>query len=162
MLRIVGYFAAVQIFLASAATSFAGNRDGLNKFEANYSGGFNVTSPEIQDGGASKVSIQSSRGGRAARILWKNTFYDEKGRRSDVRTIWLLRADGTIRARALDPTRSGLAGNGTFTLKHRRILFSASSGDTLATGTISLVGRGALSISLTIDAITTEFHGGRR
>jgi hypothetical protein len=162
MPRFAPFLPALLLTVAIASTGLAGKRDGLGKFEASYDGGYNINSPETQDGGASVVVVRSNRGGTAARILWKNTFYGNTGRRSIIRTIWLLRPDGTFVARTIDPTRSGVAATGTYTLANRRITFAASSGDTSATGTVSLVGGGALSISLTVDTATIEFHGGRR
>ncbi len=148
--------------LAHPSLALAGKRDGFDKFQARYNGGYNLTGPEIQAGGASKVSIRSNRGGTAARVLWKNTFYDEAGRRSDVRTVWLLRPDGTFLARTIDPTRPGVSASGSYVLKNRRIVFDVGVGDSSVIGTIRLVGGGALTISLTLDSDTFEFHGGRR
>lgn len=156
-------FAVLTAFLAVSTLAHAGSdRRGFLKFKAKYDGGYNVVADEASDGGASKIVIRSSRNGDTARILWKNTFYNELGERSDVRTVYTLTPDGSFFANTIDPRSKRASGSGTYTFKNRRINFRATDGARTATGTIRLVGGGALTIDMEIDGAVIEFHGGRK
>ncbi|MGC1480996.1 MAG: hypothetical protein WA771_10860 [Chthoniobacterales bacterium] len=153
---------AIAAFLALIAPATAGPRTGFKKFAANYDGGYNVNGPELQSGGASKIVFRSSRNGGAALLRWKNTFYNEVGARSNVRTVWRFLPDGTFTANTIDPTRRGLSATGTYVLKNRRVFLDVTSGDTSMSGTVRLVGGGALEITAQVIGNLVEFHGGRK
>ncbi len=153
------------LFLAavvSIATVSAGQRTGFKKFVAKYDGGYNVNGPEIQNGGASKIVIRSSRSGDTSKVVWRNTFFSNEGVESKIRTVFRFAADGTFSANTIDPTRPGLAATGTYELKNRRITIAATSGETRTIGAIRLVGGGAMEIVLDVNGTAVEFHGGRK
>ncbi len=148
--------------LAIVAPAHAGDRTGFKKFAARYDGGYNVVGPDVQNGGASRIIMRSNGSGSTARFIWINTFYDETGVKSNVRTKFTFLPGGTFTANTIDPTRRGLGATGTYTLKNRRITFSATNGDLTTTGTIRLVGGGALTAEVTLGETVVEFHGGRK
>lgn len=155
--------AILTAILAVSTIAHAGSeRRGFLKFKAKYDGGYNVVAGEDSNGGASKIVIRSSSNGDTARVVWKNTFYDELGQRSDVRTVYKLTPGGAFSANTIDPRTKNASGSGTYTFKNRRINFRASSGTRAASGTIRLVGGGALTIEMEIDGAVIEFHGGRK
>ncbi len=155
--------AILTAVLAVSTVAHAGpDRRGFLKFKAKYDGGYNVNADENSAGGASKIVVRSSRSGDTARIIWKNTFYNELGERSDVRSVYTLTPDGSFFANTIDPRTKNASGSGTYTLKNRRINFQVTNGNSTATGTIRLVGGGALTIDMEIDGAVIEFHGGRK
>jgi hypothetical protein len=147
-------------------------RFGFQGFSAHYIGGYSVTSASNSTAslsGPASIQITSPANGRSARVIWSNTFYNEKGSYR-VTLRWIFAASGTVTANTIDPRKAGVVGSGTFVLNgNQAVRFTAeASGQpgVIATGKLKLIGGGALGITVTLTGlpegdVTYGFTGSR-
>jgi hypothetical protein len=158
---------AVILALGFAVSQAQARRVGFQGFDGRFKGGYSIlVGDENVGSGESVVRIRAMANGRSARVTWINTFYGPRGSWK-IPLQWRFVAGGAFSGNSIDLRTRGPAAKGTFKIdRGRPIAFTATDSTRTATGTLKLVGGGAMLITVTLTGgpegpVTYTFSGGK-